>query len=106
MKLLDQFAFQQQRLRLVTDRMHVEVVDRVDQRVEFEVPAHPARGMEILADALAQIAGFADVNHSPEAVLHQVDARFMRQLAELIAYLVRYRHTITMPRNGPFDRCY
>src|SRR5437016_5970592 len=43
--------------------------------------------MKILAHALAQITRFADVNHSAEPVLHQINARFVRQLAQLAANL-------------------
>src|SRR5438477_1072524 len=105
MEFLDQLAFQQERFVLVADGMHVKVVDRIDQRIELEVPTHSAGGMEILADPLAQIASFANVNHSPEAVLHEVNARFMRQLAQLIADLVRYRHTLLCQGMGRSARC-
>jgi hypothetical protein len=37
--------------------------------------------VEILADALAQAAGLAHVDDRAEAVLHEVDARFVGQLA-------------------------
>ena len=37
-KLLDQFAFEQQRLRLASHHMDIEIMNRLDQRLEFQVP--------------------------------------------------------------------
>ena len=41
--------------------------------------------MKILRDAFAEIARLADINHATEAVLHQVDARFVGQIVKLFA---------------------
>src|SRR6267143_6589361 len=49
--------------------------------------------MEILANSLAQIPRFADIDHSPKAVLHQVHTGLMGQLTQLVPYLLRRGHT-------------
>ncbi len=85
MELLDELAFEQQGFRLAADDVEIEVVDRLDQGLEFQVPAEPARGLKIMAHAFAQIAGLADVDHRAETVAHQVDARLVRQGAYLFA---------------------
>ena len=81
-----------ERLRLAADDVEIEIVNRLDQRVEFQVPAHAPRRMEILADAFAQVARLADVNDRAEPVPHQVDARLMRQRAEFFADGFGRRH--------------
>src|SRR5207248_10321175 len=82
MKLLDQFAFEQQGLRFAADDVNINVVNGFDQRHELQIPAHPPRRVEILADAFPQIARLADVNHRPKPVLHQINTRLVRQLAQ------------------------
>jgi hypothetical protein len=63
-------------------------VDGLDQGVEFQIPTHAARGMKIGADAFAQIARLADIDDRAETVLHQIHARLMRQISDLLAYLI------------------
>jgi len=58
--------FEQECFRFALHPMHVEIMDGFDQRVEFQVPAQPARRMEILAHPLAQIARLAHVNDRAE----------------------------------------
>jgi hypothetical protein len=41
--------------------------------------------MEILADAAAQVPGFPHVNDRAKPVFHQVDPRFVRQIAYFTA---------------------
>ncbi len=84
---LDQLAFQQERLRLAAHGVCVKIVNGVDQGVELQIPTHAAGRMEIGADALAQVAGFADINDRAETVLHQIDARLVRQIADFFANL-------------------
>ena len=48
--------------------------------------------MEILADALAQIARLADVNDRAEPVPHQIDARFVGERAQFFADGFSRRH--------------
>ena len=91
-EFLDQLAFEQQRLRLALHHVNVEIVDRLDQRVELQVPAHPPRRMKILAHALAQIARLADVDDRAEAVLVQIHARLVRDLAQLFADVIGHWH--------------
>src|ERR1700722_9933818 len=55
MKFLDQLAFEQQRLGFAADDVHIEVMDGLDERAEFDVPTQAARRLEILADATAKI---------------------------------------------------
>ncbi len=45
--VLDQLAFQQQRLLLVANRVKLEIVDRIDQRPSLEIRPHLLRGHEI-----------------------------------------------------------
>jgi hypothetical protein len=66
MEFLDELAFEQQRLRLAANDVKIEIVDGLDQRLEFEVPAELARRLKILADAFAQVAGFADIDDRAE----------------------------------------
>ena len=102
-ELLDQLAFQQQRLGLAAHDVEVEVVDGVGQRLELQVPAHAPGGLEILAHPLAQVPRLADIDHRPEAVAHQVDARLVGQRAQLLADLVGYGHAgSSLQHNPPF----
>ncbi len=48
MKFLDELAFEQQRLGFAADDVDIEIVDGLDERLELEVPAQAARGLEIL----------------------------------------------------------
>ena len=68
--------------------MKIEIVDRLDEGFEFQVPAQTARGLEIMAHALAQIARFAHIDDRAEPVAHQVNARFVRQDAQLLANVI------------------
>src|SRR5258707_6337715 len=85
MKLLDELAFKQKRLRFAAHDVEIEIMNRIHQRLELEVPAHPPGRLEILANALAQVAGLADVDNRAEPVAHQVDAWLVRQGANLLA---------------------
>src|SRR4051812_39560775 len=42
MKLLDEFALEQDRLRFILYNMDVQILDGIDERPEFHVPSHPA----------------------------------------------------------------
>ena len=42
MKLFDQFALEQQRLRLAADEVAIEIANPLDQCFELQVPAEPA----------------------------------------------------------------
>ena len=103
MKFLDEPALQQQRLRFAPHHMDVEIVDGFDERLELQVPAKPPRWMEILAHALAQVARLADVDHRAEAVLHQVHARLVRQLAQFFADRLGRRHGRNMADGRRLD---
>ncbi len=96
MKFLDELALQQEGLRFAADDVTIEIVNRLDEGLEFQVPAHAARRLEIVADAFAQIAGFADVNDRAEAVAHHVDPRFVGQGTQLFADGFRQRHATGM----------
>src|SRR5439155_22935071 len=91
-KFLDQLAFEQHRLGFAAHEMNINIANGLDQRVELQVPAHPPRRVKILAHPPAQIARLADIYHGPEPVLHQVNARLMRQLAQLLPNLIRNSH--------------
>src|SRR6266540_6363317 len=88
-------------------------MDGIDEGVELEVPAQPPRRMEVLADPLPQVARFADVDHRAKPILHQVDARAVRQLAQLVSNVLRRGHDSSMPENrrafkgtGRCPRCF
>src|SRR3954471_5278159 len=91
-KFFDEPAFKEEGFGLVFDDVDIEIVNGIDKGVEFQIPTHAAGGMEILGDAFAEVAGFADVNDGAEAILHQVDAGFVRQLAELVSDVVGRWH--------------
>ncbi len=42
MKFLDELAFEQQRLGFAANHVDVEIMDGLDERLEFQVPADPA----------------------------------------------------------------
>jgi hypothetical protein len=69
-------------------------MDGIDQRVELQIPPHPSRGLKVGTYPLAQIPGLADVYDRPEPVLHQVDARLMRQLPDFLSNLFRRGHIV------------
>jgi hypothetical protein len=56
--------------------------------------------MILLADALAQIPCLAHVNHRAQAILHQVHAWPVRQLAELASNDIRRWHCGEYARSG------
>ena len=85
MKFLDEFAFEQQRLRLVADDVDIEIMDGLGEGLEFGVPAEAAGGLEILAHAPLQVARLPHVNDRAEAVLHQVDAGFVGQFLKFFS---------------------
>ena len=89
-KLLDEPAFQEQSFRLAADDVEVKVVDRLGQGLELQVPAHAARRLEVVADALAQIARLADIDDRAETVAHQVDAGLVGQRGQLLANRIRH----------------
>src|SRR6266404_5367275 len=91
-KFLDELALEQQGFRFASHQVEIEVANALDQRFEFQVPTHAARGLEVVAHALAQIAGFAHVDYAAQPIAHQVNARLMRQYTELFANV--------------FDRCH
>ena len=93
-EFLDEFAFQQKRFRLAPDQVKIEIANRLNQRVEFKVPPHPSGRMEILADAIAQIARLAHVNDRAKPVAHQIDARFMRQRANFFSKEIGHNQSI------------
>ena len=77
---------------IAADDVEIEIANRLDQRVEFQVPAHAPRRVEILADAFAQVARLADVNDRAKPVFHQIDARLVRQGADFLADGFSRRH--------------
>ena len=84
-EFLDQLSFEQDCLRLVTHDVHFQVANGVHQCPELGIPAQAPRGLEVLADAPAQVARLAHVNDRAKPVLHEVDTRFVREIADLAA---------------------
>lgn len=48
--------------------------------------------MEILRDAFAEVAGFADVDDGAETVFHEIDAWLVGQLAQFISDVIGRGH--------------
>jgi hypothetical protein len=59
--------------------------DGFDQCPELGIPPKSARRLEILADAAPQVPGFAHVNDGAKPVFHEVDPRFVREIADFTA---------------------
>src|SRR6185369_14650313 len=45
-----------------------------------------------MADALTQIPCFADINHRPEPIAHQVDTRLVREAGDFFANVLGHWH--------------
>src|SRR5687768_9131468 len=54
-KLLDEAAFKQERFGLAFDQVDVEIVNRVDQCIELQIPSLAARRVKILRHALPEV---------------------------------------------------
>src|ERR1700733_12394930 len=80
-KFLDQLALKEKSLRLVPNKMNLEIPDAVEQCSRLEICRHPARRHKILAEPFSKIPRLADVNNALQAILHQVNARLMRDFA-------------------------
>ena len=83
---------EQDRLRVALHHVPVKIVDRIDQRVELQIPSHPPRRLKILRHAFPQIARLADVDHRAEPVLVQIHARLVRHLRKLVPDVFAVRH--------------
>jgi len=85
-KFLDELAFEQKRLRLALHHVHVRK-SRMASTSALNFRSQPIRrdGWKILADALAQVAGLADVNDRAEPVAHEIHARLVRPFADFLA---------------------
>ncbi len=81
--VFDQLALQQERFLLVADHVDLEIVDGIHQGAGLEIRPGFPRGGEIGGEAAFQIQGLADINDRPEAVLHQVDAGLVGNVAKL-----------------------
>src|ERR1019366_4447343 len=92
LEILDELAFEQQRLRFAAHDVDIEIRDGLDQRVEFQVPAHPPAGLKILAHALPQIERLADIDDRAEAVLVQIYAGLVRDGAQFFTNVFRRGH--------------
>ena len=71
MKFFDELAFEQKSFGFGTHQVEIKIMNSFHQRLEFEVPTHSSRQLKILVHSFAR-SGFADINHRPEAVAHQV----------------------------------
>jgi len=81
-EFLDEAAFEEEGFGLAAGDVPLEIPDAIEEGAGFEIGAHLAGGGEVLADALAEVAGFADVDDAIEAVPHEVDARLVGDIAE------------------------
>ncbi|MEI6193578.1 MAG: hypothetical protein WCS42_04530 [Verrucomicrobiota bacterium] len=54
------------------------------QQAKMPAPQPVGVGYPITAQALPQVFGFAHVKHQPSGIVHQVNARAIRQLPEKI----------------------
>ena len=81
-ELFDEFAFEEEGFGFVADEVEVEVPDAVDESACFAVGEFGAGGGEVVGEAFAEVAGFADVDDAIEAVAHDVDTRLVRDVVE------------------------
>jgi hypothetical protein len=79
--LLDQLPLEQERLGLGAHLDRVEVRDEADERADLGRQRRPARTLEIRAYTPLQAGRLAHVDDPPQAVFHQINARFVRQPA-------------------------
>ena len=98
--LLNQAAFQHQRLKFAVGQNIVKMIDVCDHLPHLGVVMR--LGAEILADAVFEVLGFADIDDLPGGVFHQVDARPQRERHRLFAQLRHIRiHRIHAPSAAP-----
>lgn len=81
-ELFDEFAFEEEGFGFVADEVEIEVPDGVDESACFAVGEFGAGGGEVVGEAFAEVAGFADVDDAIEAVAHDVDTRLVRDVVE------------------------
>ena len=89
--LLDELALEQERLGLGFHLDGVEIGDHLDQGADFRLgdcPRPPA--LKIRGDPLFQTLCLTDVNDSPQAVLHEVNARFVGEVPHLLLEINRF----------------
>ena len=84
---LDEFALEQKRLRLALDRVGLEIPDCIEQGPRLDIGLRDFRRHEIRADALPQIARFANVDDATKPIAHQVDARLVRHFVHLFGQI-------------------
>lgn len=81
-EVLDEAHLEDEGFAFVANGVEFEVPDGFDERAGLGVGMTGAGGGEVVAEALAKIAGFADVDHLAKAVAHDVDAWLMRHVVE------------------------
>src|ERR1700693_5727694 len=80
-EFLDQLAFKQKSLRLVSNKMHLKIPYAIEQSARLQICSHPTGRHKILGQPFSEIPVFADIDHPFKAVLHQIDARLMWNFA-------------------------
>lgn len=81
--LLDEAPLEEECFGVGFDLNDIEIGDQFDEGADFRGVVVIAGRSEVGADPFAQGLGFPHVNDAPQAVLHEVDARFFRELADL-----------------------
>jgi len=82
--LLDQLAFEEESFGFGLHLDGIKIGDEIDERADLGlVDGERPAALEIRRDAFLQAAGLADVNNPAEPILHEVHARFVRQVADL-----------------------
>ena len=76
--LLNQFAFEQDRLRLVFYDLDFKVTDGVHQRLQLWLGDCAASGLEVARDPFSKRESLSDVNHPTQAIPHQINAGLVR----------------------------
>lgn len=79
---LDEAALEKNRFGFGADGVGFEIVDAFEERAGFGVGGEAAGGVEILGDAAVEIAGLADIDDAVEAVLEEIDSRFVGEGAD------------------------
>lgn len=81
-EFLDEFAFKEERFGFVADEVEVKVPDAVDEGACLSIRQLGAGWREVIGEALAEVAGFANIDDPIESVPHDVNSRLVRDVTE------------------------
>jgi hypothetical protein len=79
----NEFAFEEDGLGFGADGVSFHAPNAVDEGAGFEIGPHFSGGVEVLADAAMQVAGFADVDDPVKTIFEEIDPGFVREGTDL-----------------------